>query len=114
MLFQARLRDPIRRGEITTTVRIWHSPRVRLGGRYALAPGAIVVDRMYEVGLADITPAIARRCGFLSLVDLLKTARHGTGERVFVIDFHYVDTPPKPAVSRPTPPSRRAKKRKGT
>ena len=32
---------------------------------------------------------IARRCGFPSLVDLLKTAKHGPGERVFVIDFHY-------------------------
>ena len=32
---------------------------------------------------------MARRSGFSSLVDLLKTAKHGAGERVFVIDFHY-------------------------
>jgi hypothetical protein len=60
-----------------------------VGGRYALAGGVIVVDKIHETGLDDITPALARRCGFPSLVDLLKTAKHGAGERVFVIDFHY-------------------------
>ena len=53
------------------------------------ARGAVVVDRIHETRLDDITPALARRCGFTSLVDLLKTAKHGAGERVFVIDFHY-------------------------
>jgi hypothetical protein len=32
---------------------------------------------------------LARRCGFTSVVDALKVAKHGAGERVFVIDFHY-------------------------
>jgi hypothetical protein len=44
--------------------------------------------------LDDITPALARRSGFASVVDLLKTAKHGAGERVFVIDFHYDDDAP--------------------
>lgn len=100
MLFQTRFHEPIRRGDITTTVRIWQKLRVKPGGRYALGPGAIVVDRIHEVGLDDITSAIARRCGFLSLVDLLKTAKHGAGERIFLIDFHYVDAPPKSAVKQ--------------
>jgi hypothetical protein len=62
---------------------------VKVGGRYALGGGAIVVDRMSEVRLDDITTTLARRCGFASLVDLVKTAKHGAGERVFIIDFHY-------------------------
>ena len=62
---------------------------MKVGGRYALAGGAIVVDKIHETRLDDITAALARRCGFASLVDLLKTAKHGAGERVFVIDFHY-------------------------
>jgi len=70
-------------------VRIWQRPHVKVGGRYALGAGAIVVDRMYEARLDDLTPALARRCGFASVVDALKTAKHGAGERVFIIDFHY-------------------------
>ncbi len=91
MTFTERLRDPIRRGEITCSVRIWQSPRVKLGGRYALAPGAIEVTGLHEISLADVTPALARRSGFAGVVDLLKVARHGSGERVFLVEFHYLD-----------------------
>ena len=73
-------------------MRIWHRPRVKLHGRYRLGGGAIIVDRIDEVEFDALTPALARRCGFASLVDLLKTAKHGAGERVFVIEFHYVPT----------------------
>jgi hypothetical protein len=89
MLFKTRFQEGIRAGEITCTVRIWKRPRVKIGGRYALGGGAIVVDRIHETRLDDITPALARRSGFSSVVDLLKTAKHGAGERVFIIDFHY-------------------------
>jgi hypothetical protein len=89
MLFQRRFHERIRSGEITCTVRIWQSPRVKVGGRYSLGSGAIVVEGIHETRLDDITAALARRSGFASLADLLKTAKHGSGERVFVIDFHY-------------------------
>jgi hypothetical protein len=89
MLFKADFHERIRSGEIRCTVRIWQSPRVKVGGRYALGAGAVVVDKIYETSLDEITPALARRSGFASLADLLKTAKHGYGERVFVIDFHY-------------------------
>lgn len=94
MLFKTRFHEGIRNGRITCTVRVWKRPRVKLGGRYALGDGAVVVDRVREIRLDEITPALARRSGFASVVDLLKTARHGTGERVFVIDFHYDGTAP--------------------
>jgi len=89
MLFQRRFHGRIAKGEIRCTVRIWQRPHVKVGGRYALGGGAIIVDKIYETRLDDITPALARRCGFESLVDLIKVAKHGAGERVFVIDFHY-------------------------
>jgi hypothetical protein len=100
MLFQRRFHDGIRSGEICCTVRIWQRPHAKMGGRYVLGAGAIVVDKIRETRLDDITPTLARRCGFESLVDLLKTAKHGPGERVFVIDFHYdggAGARPKPA-----------------
>lgn len=90
MQFLRSLRDRIRNGEITSTVRLWQRPHVKVGGRYALPPGEIIVTKMFEVSLADITPALARRSGFAGVVELLKVAKHGAGRRVFVIEFRYV------------------------
>jgi hypothetical protein len=67
---------------------------VKVGGRYALPPGEIVVTKIFEVSLADVTPELARRSGFVGVVDLLKVAKHGPGRRVFVIEFRYVDRQP--------------------
>lgn len=89
MQFLRELRDPIRRGEITTTVRLWQKPHVKVGGRYALPPGEVVVTKIFEVSLADITPELARASGFAGVVDLLRVAKHGPGRRVFVIEFRY-------------------------
>jgi hypothetical protein len=90
MGFTKRLRDPIRRGEITCSIRIWQRPHVKVGGRYALEPGAIEVTGLHEISLADVTPALARRSGFAGVVDLLKVAKHGPGERVFLVEFRYL------------------------
>ena len=90
MQFHRELRDRIRNGEITNTVRLWQKPHVRVGGRYALPPGEIVVTKMFEIGLADITPELARSGGFVGVVDLLRVAKHGPGRRVFVIEFRYI------------------------
>jgi hypothetical protein len=89
--FTKRLREPIMRGEITCTVRIWKSLRVRTGGRYALGPGHVEVTRIQHVDLADITDDIARRSGFADLDDLMSSAKHGSGENVYLIDFEYVE-----------------------
>ena len=62
--------DRIRRGEITATVRLWQRPHVKAGGRYPLPPGEILVTKIFEVSLADVTPALARESGFVGAVDL--------------------------------------------
>jgi hypothetical protein len=89
MGFTKRLHAAIMAGEITETVRIWQRPHVKVGGRYQLGPGAVEVTRMREIEISDITPELARRSGFEGLVDLLKVAKHGPGQRVFLIDFEY-------------------------
>ena len=94
MQFVRALRDRIRSGEITSTVRLWQRPHVKVGGRYALSPGEIVVTKMFEISLADITPELARSTGFAGVVDLLRIAKHGAGRRVFVIEFRYVAPDP--------------------
>ena len=82
MVFTKRLRDGVRRGTITCSVRIWIAPRVKVGGRYRMDEGEIEVDSIQPIGFPDITPALARESGFLGLVDLLKVAKHGKGENI--------------------------------
>jgi len=103
--FIKSLRERIRRGEVTCTVRIWQRAHVRVGGEYALPPGAVQVTQIYEISLHDITPDLARRSGFAGLVELLKVAKHGPGRRVFVVEFRYL-----PASKRSVSPVRKSKR----
>ncbi|HXZ67820.1 MAG TPA: ASCH domain-containing protein [Alphaproteobacteria bacterium] len=92
MQFTKRLREPIMRGEVTCSVRIWQRPHVKIGGRYPLGGGAIEITSIKQIELSDITPALARKSGFAGVVDLLKVAKHGRGENVYLIDFVYRDS----------------------
>ena len=82
--------DGVRRGDITCSVRIWHSPRVKAGGIYPMEDGHILVESITRIGIEDITGDLARRSGFLGLVDLLKTAKHGSGSNVYLVTFQYL------------------------
>jgi hypothetical protein len=107
MMFTKRLREPIMRGEITTSIRIWQKPHVKAGGTYALGPGHIRVTSIREIGLRDITPAMARESGFEGIVDLLKIAKHGRGERVYLVTFEYEEGVASAKPSGPRPSSSR-------
>ena len=90
MVFTKRLREGVRRGEITCSVRIWQSPRVKVGHRYKMDEGEIEIDSIEPIGFPDITPELARASGFLGVIDLLKVAKHGPGENVYLVRFHYL------------------------
>src|ERR1051325_3191470 len=53
LTFTKRLRDGVRRGEITCSVRIWTRPHVKTGGRYRMEEGEIEVDSIEPIGLPD-------------------------------------------------------------
>ena len=91
MVFARRLREGVRLGHITCTVRIWQRCHVKVGGRYSMDRGYVEVDSITPIGLGDITGELARRSGFKSVVDLLKVARHGPGRNIFLIHFHYIE-----------------------
>ncbi len=60
--------------------------------------GHIVVDSIEPIAVADITYDLARESGFASVDELMDIARHGSGENVYLIRFHYLppgawDTP---------------------
>jgi hypothetical protein len=52
--------------------------------------GFIVIDSIDEISFKDITQSLAVESGFASVEDLLQIARHGSGERVFLVQFHYL------------------------
>jgi hypothetical protein len=105
MTFTRRLRDGIRRGDITLSVRIWIRPHVRVGSRYRMEEGEIEVDAIESIGLPDITPSLARASGFLGVLDLLKVARHGKGDNIYLVRFHYI-----PPEAKKAPPVRSSEK----
>ena len=93
MLFTKRLREGVRCGTITCSVRLWASPRVKVGRRYRMEEGEIEVDSIEQIELQDITHRLVIESGFLGVIDLLKVAKHGPGENVYLVRFHYV--PPR-------------------
>jgi hypothetical protein len=99
MVFTKRLREGIRRGRIRCSIRIWMRPHVKTGGRYPMDDGQIEVDSIEPMAIGDITHDLARESGFDSVKDLLEIAKHGRGDRVYLIRFHYL--PPGAWSTRP-------------
>src|SRR5215831_1374374 len=98
MQFTKRLRKGVQYGRIKCSIRIWKHPQVKAGGRYPMEDGHVVVDSIEQITLADVTDDLARESGFDNVDDLLKIAKHGTGDNVYLVRFHYLrpgdwDTP---------------------
>jgi hypothetical protein len=90
MVFAKELRENVRRGRIRCSIRIWMRPKVKVGGRYPMDDGHIVVDSIESITEQDITHDLARESGFDSVDALLAMARHGSGRNVYLIRFHYL------------------------
>jgi len=90
MVFTKRLREGIRRGRIRCTIRIWKGLHVKVGGRYPMDDGHVVVDSIKPIDIDDVTDELARESGFEDADDLLGVARHGSGHNVYLIRFHYL------------------------
>jgi hypothetical protein len=51
--------------------------------------GEIEIDSIRAISMAEITPELARRSGFEDVAALLKIAKHGSGENIYLIRFRY-------------------------
>jgi uncharacterized protein YqfB (UPF0267 family) len=105
MVFAKRLREGVISGQITSSIRIRTSPHVKAGNRYRMGEGEIEIESITSIGFPDITPELARESGFLGVLDLLKIAKHGKGDNVYLIRFHYLP----PSTRRTDRPGRRKK-----
>jgi hypothetical protein len=51
--------------------------------------GHILVESIDRIERSDLTHDLARESGFASVEDLLAIAKHGKGERIFLVRFRY-------------------------
>ena len=108
MVFTKSLREGVRRGRIRCSVRIWQSPRVRVGARYPMEEGAIEIDSIVtEEGPhpADEIGALISRCGacaarFLGIAgdiaDCRIELRDRDRELIGRTGVHGIDLAPRP------------------
>jgi hypothetical protein len=89
LLFTKKLRARVKSGDVTASVRIWKTPRVKVGGHYRLDEGHIEVTSIREITWEDLDDHLARDTGFKNLIDMMKTAKHGSGSRVYFVRFEY-------------------------
>ena len=78
MVFTKRLREGVRRGFITSSIRIWQRPHVKVGGRYRMDEGEIVIDSVELISMHDITVRLMelpRGSVFISTVGDSNSAR---------------------------------------
>jgi len=52
--------------------------------------GYIVVDSISPIKMKEVTTDLARESGFESVDELLQIAKHGSGDNVYLIRFHYM------------------------
>src|ERR671910_879640 len=90
MVFSKPLLEGIRRGRIKCSIRFWTRLHVKVNGRYPLGDGKIVVESITPIEISDVTHDLARESGFSSVQALLDVARHGSGENIYLIKFHYL------------------------
>jgi hypothetical protein len=90
VVFTKTLREGVRRGRIRCSVRIWTHAHVKVGGRYPMDDGHIIVESVAQIRRADITRDLARESGFATVKDLLEIAQHGQGRKIFLIRFRYL------------------------
>jgi len=104
VLFTADAHEGLASGAITVTFRHWTRPQVKVGGRYSIGGGAILleVDEIRSLAAADIDDADAHRAGEPDRVGVwrrLTASKRTTGAPdfdVWRIAFHRVepDGPP--------------------
>jgi hypothetical protein len=73
--------------------------------------GEILIESIEPISLQDVTHDLAVESGFESRADLLKVAKHGSGENVYLVRFRYLlgsETRPATASARGAKNSRRS------
>jgi hypothetical protein len=82
-------------GRITVSFRLWHRPKVKVGGCYRVEAGQIEVDSVELIPFSSINDSDLRRSGEPNLESLRRRAAHAgpihDDTLVYRIEFHVVE-----------------------
>jgi hypothetical protein len=96
MLFNKRALDGIAAGEIDLAFRRWKKPTVKAGGTLRSRAGVLAIDAVEPTSQQKISAEDARRAGFGSKAELLRSLR--PEGRLYRIDFHRIGDDPRVAL----------------
>jgi len=96
MLFNRRALDGIAAGEIDLAFRRWNRPTVKRGGTLRTRAGVIAFDMVEPTSERRITLDDARRAGFASKAELLRSLR--SEGRLYRIQFRRIGDDPRAAL----------------
>lgn len=95
MEFSPELRHGVLSGDITVSIRLWKSPKVKEGRRYRAGEARIEIDAVELIAFADVTRADLRRSGERDLESLRARAAHAgpidDDTLVYRVRFHLVE-----------------------
>ena len=100
MLLNRRALDGIEAGEIDLAFRRWKRPTVRAGGTLRTRAGVLSIDAVEPTAERRISAEDARRAGFASRAELLRTLR--PQGRLYRIEFHRIGDDPRAALRERT------------
>jgi hypothetical protein len=96
LLFNRRALDGIATGEIDLAFRRWKKPTVKAGGTLRSRAGVLAIDAVELTSQRRISAEDARRAGFRSRTELLKSLR--PEGRLYRIEFRRVGDDPRVAL----------------
>ena len=96
MLFNRRALDGIEAGEIDLAFRRWKRPTVKAGGTLRTRGGVLSIETVERTSERKITAADARRAGFDSRAELLRSLRQEG--RLYRVEFRRRGDDPRVAL----------------
>ncbi len=94
MEFSSALRSEVAAGGITVSIRLWRTPKVRVGGRYAVGAAQIEIDDIELLPFSAITSEDVRHSGEADREKLRRRAAHAgpitEDTLVYRVEFHVV------------------------
>lgn len=94
MMFSRDLRDPVARGEVTVSIRLWSRPQVKVGNCYRTADVIIEIDSLELLPFSAVTEDDVAASGEADRESLRVRAAHSgpidDDTLVHRVEFHLV------------------------
>jgi hypothetical protein len=92
--FSPELRDGVLGGDVSVSIRLWKTPRVRQGRRYRVGVGQVEIDGIELIRFEEVSTQDVRRSGERDLAALRLRAAHSgpidDDTLVYRVVFHAV------------------------